>query len=1256
MKRSINIFSLALLVLGLGLLFYLFRAPTTADAAFTGMPLNQPQRVDFRIDKYLWDKKSSRERLDQARDWLLYTTVSQSGRSTKELSDIFFDLPSSRHQYLRQVANFEYGETRSRLIGDGEVVALIPANSANRIDQLAHIADEHRKNSGAKPKDLLVFEYELKLDGTGDQPYGTITRRDAIAGDDLFTEKYGYVEATVKSTADLKTFISRIDDIVFAQDEGGALLVGGRKIQGSQYHGISVEDIAAIWQSENEIQSKKNEITTKWKKEVDDFKNSWSKQTYSNPMERARLEATMDEAWKGLQARQEAEAKGSHLVLGSGFSLDPSYHFDDLKKTFSQFIVPLFSLDDVDSTAPSPRIYPNYRFPFPQPAAGTSHSTAISEVESGFDKCDIEPFFDWLEEHRSSSAKKVELIEKLFEGADSPEAQVVLAKLHVPFAGFVVDQRARYDGTLENTEVGMILFYTDLVAKLWDFDYKGSAPRTIEDFRSEREILQHTSPAFLEQSKNMPYARLWFGPDTRGYQSLEKGQSLVFGRKATRLFAKSHSSISGRGEVEPDSSTAMFINWWDDHFEEVARYEPQYQRLNEIMKWSLVITWLNQADHGADLGFLNANSVPVNRSHRFPDWVKQQPDLRFNQWTDDMFLKRTDRCTSTEILPKLRSEEYTQSGDKTDDEHKRLLIGGVSLSSEEVFAGRTLLSAETRVSNQALRSGLDLAPLKSGENTLQLIEGSSFKFQNLARDKVLITSTPKTGSMLRTPYGDLAPESFEHVLASRESAITVQSKYGQTEIGSLTIQRTKNAFSVGWESRELDLGQALARDLSGTTEPAKLLASDSMVESAIEFENGQGFLVKLKNSNGWMRFKPEGKASATITEGWQARFADIESSAKPIDVAWWDQGRVTTELGDGYVLLRTTAPAENGFILEATHGLPQTGTKPVTLMVGEQKVGAVIDSETGSLWVRYSELPESLRGNPGSLQKALSADLAKPGFAADGVIRLRDPAVLRADPMPELLSGGYEKAAQKLIESPENFARSLEQHFTNALKEADEALAVKDYESLVPRLDRLIEVYGPRPELTLRKGVALIEKGRVNEAAKALNESIAIGSDRTALFNELNSRLAGGSLKSDNAIQLSLRGEEIATHGKVSSLSSGTKVNPETIDLDSAFLYMQDGAGLDKVNWSVGAKKAMNQLVSGELADVIKLPKGDLSKFKPIEVYVGDSKVTLRAVSETTTSYNLRIPITAGLQSKCDNGQSSFEDCGDVYVIVPRKE
>ena len=89
---------------------------------------------------------------------MLFTVVSESGLSPDEVNRVLFDVPTVRHGHMKPVANFEYGETRSCFIGQGQVVALLPpCTEAQRKDYLAHIADEHHKNLGEKPAKLLVL-------------------------------------------------------------------------------------------------------------------------------------------------------------------------------------------------------------------------------------------------------------------------------------------------------------------------------------------------------------------------------------------------------------------------------------------------------------------------------------------------------------------------------------------------------------------------------------------------------------------------------------------------------------------------------------------------------------------------------------------------------------------------------------------------------------------------------------------------------------------------------------------------------------------------------------------------------------------------------------------------------------------------------------------------------------------------------------------------------------------------------------------
>jgi Tetratricopeptide repeat len=1209
MKRSINILSLTGLVCAVLLTIYLFHPLTTGQAAFDRLPLNQPQVVNFNLNNEALEGMTRREKLDQMRDWLLYTVVSASGHSAKEISDILYDLPAVRYGYMQHVGNFEYGETRSRLIGAGEVVALVPADDTqNRSDQLAHIADEHRKNTGEIPHALLVFEYRLNLD----ERSGELTRREPIAGQELFTQKYGYVESKIKSTADLQQFMGQVDDVVFARQDGDALRLGGRRLKGHQYRGVSVEDIAAIWQSEHKIQA--------------------GLKTFDN----------------------------KQLVTGSGFSLDPTYHFDEIKKFFESTLVPVSELAQaLDSPALSDEerlsANPLYQKLFKSPAKPTSSKrppTAV-EVSAALDRCDIDPFFDWLSNLRQTQPELVEKLEqditnKVSGSKGAAQKSVTLEEAIVHEFGF---QQARYDGDLQGTEVGMVLFYTDLVAKLWDFDFKASAPRAINDFKSELEIGEHKiSPVYRKQLEEMPYARLWFDPDKRGYQPVNSGQSLFFARKATRLLAKSSSSILQRDEVEPDASMATYITWWDDHYEEIARYEPQYERLNQIMKWSLIVTWLNQANKGQYLAFLN--DYPVNHSYRFPDWVRQQPDLRFNKWEAIKFFPPGGKCSTTETLPMLVSAPFALFGDKN---RSWYLSGGVSLGNEEAFAGRTFLSEETRVADIARRADLDYAPLKSAEDALQTLEGESYKFETVADDSVLIKATPKSGAMLRTPYGDLAPGSFEHVLTDESMGLRVQARYGATEIGDLTVQRAGNGFEIGWQSRELDLGQSLARQMSLSREPQQVLASNPLVQSAIKFPGGKGYLVRLRDSEQWLRFVTEDNPATTIADGWQARFAETSGPAKPIEVAWWNQARVQAELKEAHLLISRTGAASTS--MEILPELPATGGTRVKLISGDVSINALADTRAGSISVRFGELPAYLQENPGALQQALAkAELSSPNLAHDGVIKLADLHPLQDESLARLLSNNrYEEAAQQLTKAPADFKLALDKNYAQALQKSDALSAAGDYARAQDQLNELIQIYGAKPELTIRQSIVLIKNGRVSQAMRTLNESLLEGqvNNRAAFFDEINLRLKdSGIAPPGTSISFTSEGKELAVHCQLNNLSAGTSVRPETIDLDSAFFYIEDSPTFSNIDWNTNIQSTLRELISGDLGEVVRLPAGDLTKFRPTEIYASELGTKFSSVRQITTPSSIRISVIVGNGQKCDREEADTGNCGDVYLVV----
>src|SRR5262249_13984237 len=146
--------------------------------------------------------------------------------------------------------------------------------------------------------------------------------------------------------------------------------------------------------------------------------------------------------------------------------------------------------------------------------------------------------------------------------------------------------------------------YTDLLAKLWALDFLNSTPsRHASDVRLAAALLAPGTPAKLwpvgylsavrkghrqgegfpsktsvplspiyeKEMEQLDSTRLWFGPADLGFQIAGDRKQLLFGRVSTRVFAKSHSSLQ-RGEVAANAASEAFLGWWNEHYEEVARY------------------------------------------------------------------------------------------------------------------------------------------------------------------------------------------------------------------------------------------------------------------------------------------------------------------------------------------------------------------------------------------------------------------------------------------------------------------------------------------------------------------------------------------------------------------------------------------------------------------------------------------------------------------------------------------------------------
>jgi len=216
-------------------------------------------------------------------------------------------------------------------------------------------------------------------------------------------------------------------------------------------------------------------------------------------------------------------------------------------------------------------------------------------------------------------------------------------------------QCARYDGVFSNTEVGMTLFYTDLVMKLWSLANPKQTP-SVKGFVPETQY--EVAPIYWDDIKRHNATRGWLGGKLESIGYYDGGARTYFAPIATRLYNASSSDLYPGVEVPANFQAERFSSWWNNHYAEVADFEPQYHRLNQLMKWSAV---LQPAPHKPPLpAFLNSlSAVDVPAARPFPEWWAAHPELKV-RW-DVRFLNNLPAET-TECMELISSDPFPTMG------------------------------------------------------------------------------------------------------------------------------------------------------------------------------------------------------------------------------------------------------------------------------------------------------------------------------------------------------------------------------------------------------------------------------------------------------------------------------------------------------------------------------------------------------------------------------------------------------------------
>ncbi|MBO3463514.1 hypothetical protein G7B40_017145 [Aetokthonos hydrillicola Thurmond2011] len=948
-RKIVELLSFTLLIaspVALGVVYAQTSAPrsvaqTTQFTTEKNFPLNKPQVINFEPNQG-FNKLTERQKLDQLRDWLLITVLSGKGLNSEKINQSIYDLPTVRYDFMSPVANFEYGTTRSRYIGDGKVVALVLKGTKpeQRVDDLAHIADLHRKDQGEKPQIIEVFEYEI----TSDKQSAIITRSDNITAAKIFSSDYGYYETTIENQNDLQNFLSKVDDITFAQvtsphSYSSSLTIGGRKIHNVKPEDINKNDIklgeiATLWQSERKIDKKlalfQRELAENLKN-LPDFEQ----------------EKEIEKAY--------AKGRREGLVNGSGFSLDWDYNYPGLQKALDE-VTPLLQYFKVNSqpliskqeiqkvkqelqqTKPGmpkekivgylqltekirkffqtpeyskiyregdlakkikqeiepekQRLYQeetNETNQYKQQLRTQIDTDLTSAQKSGKTKEEIDLIYQKIIIEKNQQLQQIQ--KKIKSQKDKEWEDIFRAKFEQelsPLKNFLEADRtqgfqyARYDGDfLRGTEVGMTLFYTDLLMKLWDFNFENSTIETgIKDFQPETRIA--ISSIYKQEFEDLSYTRLWLGPNDKGFQVAHQGNNLIFARNATQVYAASSNPLKPGIEEPAGASVSAFLSWWNNHYEEVARFEPQYQRLNQIMKWSLVINWLNDSGQSNTLEFLE--KVNVKPDNWFPDWVKKQGDrLKFRRWEKIKFLPKNYKGTKTEALSLVKSEEFARFGKK-----QQYFYGGVSLARRGMFRNRTPLSETIELNKPSFRSYINYDSVKVQPNNLEFktLNGTTYRLKPISKNVSKTIVEVKSETKLRSPNTELTNQPFASSITKLPNGIKLENAINDNGFSNLNVTKTHNGFKVQFESREIDAGYQLASNLStAKSNPLDILKGKENV-AQIRYSPSQPnhYYVKFSDSSGWVKFSERsaggtGKPPTPPTKGLMA-VAEPEDGAR----------------------------------------------------------------------------------------------------------------------------------------------------------------------------------------------------------------------------------------------------------------------------------------------------------------------------------------------------------------------------------------
>ena len=452
----------------------------------------------------------------------------------------------------------------------------------------------------------------------------------------------------------------------------------------------------------------------------------------------------------------------------------------------------------------------------------------------------------------SSADVKTEIENELY--TPSADQDAAMAELGLPtdrtqlwalyelLNGHTTMSQARYDGGLAGTAVGDSLAYVDYVTKNWVAGVGQGVPtQAVGGFLADPAAVTPWSECAGAGDPTNESGRLWFGRNDGAFASA--ADHIDVGAEAARLFVRDDGPNGT--EVEPSYSFGRALQWWDVHQQDIEDYEPQYQRLDQIMRWSGALEWLTHQNN-AGLPVQTQSPAPVS----FKAWYASHSELR--ERAPIAFV--TPPSAKQEALIVNPSRDYQDCGYVG-------IEGGVSLS--DVYDRTNGQDYHPALPTSVTRAGL-FDPKSAYDDASGTGEISRLSIDDSGKvservDRTLSTTGDTATVQVKAtgrkviPLGDLkvwrSSDDNRRLTYSEQAegqSIRENVSYQDQDLGSLYTADRGNIVTVQWRSGVADKARRALSSIQAKL--SKGGASGKTVPAASD-----GVLYEMKNADGTVK-------------------------------------------------------------------------------------------------------------------------------------------------------------------------------------------------------------------------------------------------------------------------------------------------------------------------------------------------------------------------------------------------------------------